>query len=399
MTWSLGSLVDPVDAGEFFASHHESRRLLVRRNRPDYFSSLLTGDDIDRILTTIEMTDDDVSVVNAASEISRSDYLYGDDTINIDRALRLHSDGATIILNSLHRRHGPLGELCAALELEFSAPFQTNVYLTPPTAQGFKPHFDTHDVFVLQVEGSKRWKLYGTPVERALKGHGDDARQDDPGPVSEEFDLRAGDTLYIPRGLVHDAVSTDEPSLHITLGNLSWTWFDFMLQAVEQLAASDRDIRAALPRGFAGGNFDRVAFRAQFADLASRIAENVEPEAVLDVFAERLINRRPPFLRGQMAELAGLERVSADTRAGCRPFLAYRVSEEGDSVHLRFHGNELALPVHAAPALRFALETPEFIIRDLPGELDDAGKVVLVKRLVREGLVRTLGAKKGNGSA
>jgi ribosomal protein L16 Arg81 hydroxylase len=61
----------------------------------------------------------------------------------------------------------------------------------------------------------------------ALKGHGDYARQDNPGPVSEEFELRAGDTLSLPRGLVHEAISTDETSLHVTVGVLSWTWFDF----------------------------------------------------------------------------------------------------------------------------------------------------------------------------
>lgn len=89
------------------------------------------------------------------------------------------------------------------------------------------------------------------PVDLALKGHGDHARQDNPGPVSEEFDLRAGDTLYVPRGLVHEAISTDERSLHVTVGILSWTWFDFLLEAVEKLASSDLHVRAALPSAFA----------------------------------------------------------------------------------------------------------------------------------------------------
>ncbi len=50
------------------------------------------------------------------------------------------------------------------------------------------------------------------------------------------------------------------------------------------------------------------------------------------------------------------------------------------------YGAELRLPEHAAEPARYALETPDFVIEDLPGELDDAGKLVLV----REGKVRIL---------
>lgn len=396
--WSLDTLVDPVGAGDFFNAYFESQKLVVRRNKPDYFTGLLTLDDIDRILTTLEASDEDISVVDAAREIKPADYVYGDDTIKVDQLFRLHESGATIILNHLHKRHPPLAELCAALEIEFSAPFQTNVYLTPASAQGFKPHFDTHDVFVLQIAGSKRWQLYGTPVDLALKGHGDAARQDDPGPVSEEFELRAGDTLYIPRGLVHDAVSTDESSLHITVGVLSWTWFDVLLEAVERLAAEDRDVRAALPRSFAASDFDAEPFREKFADLAGRIAAKVDAGHIREGFAERFIDRRRPFLRGQMEALARAGNLAPDTLVGCRPYLSYLIREDADAVRVRFHRNEIALPAHAASAIRHALETPRFRPRDLPGELDDAGKVVLVRRLLREGLLQPLEGKQANGS-
>ena len=214
--WSLEAVIDPVSTEAFFSTHFESQRLLVRRNRPDYFEELLTVDNVDRILTTAQSTREEVAVVNAANKIKTADYVYGNDRVKVDQLFRLHEAGSTIILNHLHRRHPPLANLCAALELEFSAPFQTNVYLTPARAQGFHPHFDTHDVLVLQLAGSKRWQLYGTPVELALKGHGDHARQDNPGPVSEEFDLRAGDTFYLPRGLVPrgDLDGRDLPACH-----------------------------------------------------------------------------------------------------------------------------------------------------------------------------------------
>jgi len=388
--WSLETLIDPISAEEFFEKYFESQRLLVRRNRPDYFGDLLTLDDIDRILTTQEAKHREVSVVSAAEKIPASKYLYGDNSIRPDQLYKLHEAGATIILNQLQKRHPPLAELCAALELEFSAGFQTNIYVTPPAAQGFHPHFDTHDVLVLQIAGSKRWQLYDTPLPLTMKAHGDYARQDDPGPVSEEFDLRAGDTLYVPRGLVHEAISTDETSVHVTVGIMGWTWFDVLLEAVESLAASDQAVRAALPRSFAGPDYDRESFHKTFAELAGRLA-NVDPEALRDRFAQRFIDRRAPFLRNQMALLGQTGKLDADSIVGCRPYLAYLIDEDDDAVHLRFHRNELSFPLHAAEALRYALETPRFRIGDLPGNLDEPGKLVLVRRLIREGLLQPLG--------
>ena len=388
--WSLETLIDPISADEFFGSYFESQRLLVRRNRPNYFDELLTYDDVDRILTTQQSKRGDVSVKNSQKTISASEYFYGDNSVKTDQIYRLHENGATIILNHLHKRHQPLAELTAALELEFSAGFQTNIYITPPGNQGFNPHFDTHDVFVLQLAGSKRWQLYGTPIELTLTGHDDHARQHEPGPVSEEFDLRAGDTLYIPRGLVHEAISTDETSMHITVGVMSWTWFDFLLEAVESLAASDKQVRAALPRSFARDDCDQESFRKTFADLAGRL-ETVDPEEIRKRFAERFFDRRRPFLRHQMQALSQVDKIDLDSVVGCRPFLAYHIDEDAESVRLRFHRNEIALPAYVAPALRYALETPRFRVRDLPDDLDDAGKLVLVRRLIREGLVQLFG--------
>ena len=61
----------------------------------------------------------------------------------------------------------------------------------------------------------------------------------------------------------------------------------------------------------------------------------------------------------------------------------------GDEATLSFEGRELSLPAFVAADLEFLLEIDEpFRARDLPGSLDDEGRLVLVRRLVREGLLR-----------
>jgi hypothetical protein len=58
-------------------------------------------------------------------------------------------------------------------------------------------------------------------------------------------------------------------------------------------------------------------------------------------------------------------------------------------VLLAFEGKELAFPAHAVEEIRGVLQLDEpFTAADLPGSLDDEGRLVLVRRLVREGLLR-----------
>jgi ribosomal protein L16 Arg81 hydroxylase len=102
-----------------------------------------------------------------------------------------------------------LAALCRAVEQVFSGHFQTNIYLSPPNAQGFGTHFDSHDVFVLQVAGSKLWTLYDTVVELPLRGQAFDKDKHHPEPPSREIVIRAGDLFYCPRGLFHSARSSN----------------------------------------------------------------------------------------------------------------------------------------------------------------------------------------------
>jgi ribosomal protein L16 Arg81 hydroxylase len=371
----------------FFAEYFEAKALPVIRDDAAYFCGLLSLEDVDRFITTRPVAYPDLFLVNAEREIKSSEYTNPGDAIDVVKLYQLHDKGATIVLNQFHRSHVPLTELCAALELEFSAPFQTNIYLTPPHAKGFKPHFDTHDVFVLQLHGSKRWRLYGTPITLPLSGQGSEALQDDPGPSSLEIDLHAGDTLYIPRGLVHDAPSLDEPSLHATVGILSYTWTDLLLEALANTVLGDATFRRALPHELLWTGFDRPSARGTFRNLLARLAETADADAALDAFINELINSRRPRLYGQMAQLQALDKLTLNSLVSLRSGFAYVLIEEPSVIRLRCYGNEISFPQSAMSAVRYAISQRDFQVGDLPDELDDASKLVLVRRLVREGVL------------
>ena len=384
---SLKTLIAPHATEVFFERYYESLPLLVSRGEPNYFGGVLSLDDIDRIVTGRSFHHPGIFLVDAERDVSAEAYTRAGDEIDVVRLFQLHAAGATIVLNQFHASHPPLADLCAGLELEFSGPFQTNVYLTPPRARGFKAHFDTHDVFILQLHGSKHWRLYGTPIVLPLSGQGNEAVQYDPGPPVTEFDLNAGDTLYIPRGLVHDALSRDDTSLHVTVGILTYTWTDLLLESLAATVLSEPAFRRSLPPGFAQPGFDRTAARGAFRTLLERFSSMAGVDSALDAFIDEFISTRRPGMRGQMEQLRALQDLTLETVLARRPYLAYSLHEDQAGIQLRCHGNQITFPRRVSAAVRHALTTPRFRVDDLPGELDSTGKLVLVRRLVREGVL------------
>ena len=223
-------------------------------------------------------------------------------TALVDRVAEEHAAGATIVLQALHLHFHPAAVYCRGLESELGFPVQANAYCTPASAQGFAVHHDTHDVFVLQVSGHKRWRIYRPVVELPLKEQRWPA--DAAGAVGEpvhDITLRAGDTLYIPRGWPHEATAAEADSLHVTVGLHPPTRLDAVKAALAE-CAEDVAFRRALD---AGGELpeelvDRVAARLAAADVARRARQ-------------RFVDTRRPILDGQLSQLRALDHLTLDT--------------------------------------------------------------------------------------
>lgn len=394
---SLETLLSPVSTGFFFDKHYEREPLLVARACPDHFRGVLTLNDVDQAITTLDIRYPDLSLVCADRHIDRAEYADSDGVIDPAQLYRLHADGATIIINHLHTAHPRCADLCAALELEFSAPFQANIYVTPPGAQGFKAHFDTHDIFVLQLHGSKRWRLFDEPIPLPLAAQEEEIKPDGQRVPQRELEVYQGDTLYIPRGLVHDAVSSDETSVHATVGVLAYTWADVMVEALEAAVLGDPAFRRALPRTFAGASPDSAVENEIFKDLMSRFSAMTDARSALQRFVEQFMDARKPRLYGQLRQLQVLRRLDLNSIVTRRPHVAYALREEGGATFIRCYGKEISVPAHAGEAVRYALATPDFTVSELPSSLEDQGKLVLINRLVREGILMMSNQQSGEG--
>jgi ribosomal protein L16 Arg81 hydroxylase len=325
-------------------------------------------------------------VIRNGSELARSSAGWTGDPSTLEALLAEHGEGATLVLQSLHANWPPLGDLCRALAQQFSAAFQVNAYLTPPGSQGLPTHYDTHDVFVLQIAGSKHWRVFGAPLELPLLGQ-PHRRGTDPGELRHEVELRPGDLLYIPRGFSHYAVTGEATSLHLTVGAHVTTWAAVILAAVEARVERDARYRASLPPGFATTTAARQRARDELAELMRQLADEIDPTAAIEDATERALLSQRVTPAGRLLDLESEPRVAGNTRLKRRPEVDCRITTDSDGVLLRFNGKIVRVPDFAADEVTHLVDAGEFTPDELPGIVDEAGRLVLVRRLIREGLL------------
>jgi ribosomal protein L16 Arg81 hydroxylase len=389
----LARAIAPVSVESFFAEYFEKKHLVVRHDDPGYFNALLDVADIDQVLTQTIVPVEDLSMVNNGTAISPEEISQDSGYIDPVLVSQKFAEGGTIILPQLQRRLPKLAAFCRALETVFSCDVQTNIYLTPDNAQGFRTHYDSHDVVVLQTHGSKTWKIYESPLSLPLRSQAFTPNGFVPGEVIDTFTLHAGDMCYVPRGVVHDAIATDEMSLHITTGLLGPRWVDLLVEGLMKLAQQDPAFRASVPPGFANDGFDMAAAAETFGALMQRAAGAMDAHGTLSDFAHEYRGRRLPVVPGQFLQSVTADQIAEGVTLARRDDLIHtlerRVDDTGaEEIVLSVYGNEITFPAHVEAGLRDALGQPSFVVGALKGDLDGPGQAVLARRLVREGVLR-----------
>jgi lysine-specific demethylase/histidyl-hydroxylase NO66 len=383
---ALARCIDPHGADDFFERFWESKPLLVKRDERGGFDDLLSEADVERTVCSGGLRYPAFRLVNAAAKLEPRSYTVDvpwrpsgfTRTADVERVLAEFEAGATIVLQGLHLHWPPLTTFCRDLEASLGHPVQANAYYTPRGSQGLAVHHDTHDVFVLQVAGDKRWLVYEPALELPLRDQRYAPELGAPGaPVLDET-LTGGDTLYLPRGWLHEALTSRTDSLHVTVGVNVITALDAVRAALDECAA-DVDFRRAVP---ADGELAE--------ELLDRLRERLEPEAVARRARRRLVASRRPVRHGQLTQVRALDGLSLETELERRPtVIADLEFDEDGGVRLVFEGKTIALPSQARIDVAYAVASEgRFCAADLPGDLDDAGRLVLVRRLVREGFLR-----------
>ena len=205
--------------------------------------------------------------------------------------------------------------------------------------------------------------------------------------------MNPGDCIYLPRGLMHDAQSLgDEPSLHITVGLITKTWADLLLEAISELAMNEPIFRRSLPAGYADRNFDREAAARYFDEIINTISDKAEMDSAFDLLADNFIRARQPNVSGVIT--ASRTAPRPDDRYRRRRYAPWNVAEDDDGkLVLIGPGGDLDFTPAEGDALERALSGAPFVAADLKCEKPDE----LVQRLWAAGYLEKAVLKDGSG--
>jgi len=151
----------------------------------------------------------------------------------------------------------------------------------------------------MQVWGKKHWILRDAPklapyTEEMLG-------KDEPVPpelISEpimSFDMMPGDILYIPRGFLHEATTSSEPSLHITvtMPTSDYCWgVQLVKHLMQEIHSGDVPpvVRKASQTRLVGPDcpLDDAVVDAHLQDIFKNWSEKVSVDGVLESFETRM---------------------------------------------------------------------------------------------------------------
>ena len=380
-------IIGPIESAVFYDSYWEQQPLHIARDKSAFFADLIDVHDIEVLLSTHEVYFPSIQVVKHGEVIAVSDYTGENRKITPHRLMQHYLDGATVILSQAHKKFPMLGNLCRNVTSAFQMKCQANLYLSPAGCQGFDSHYDTHDVFILQVSGSKTFRFYQSDTELPFIDDTFRPPENGFGPVEDEITLAAGDTLYIPRGIVHDAIAPDsEQSLHITLGLFPYVVRDLLQEVVQVAAEREVEYRRSLPLAVHDSSLSVPSFSLQ--EIQGLLAESLSDETVSEAISrlndetaidgsqkcEQLLSS-PAYSNNSTITIEGSSLLNIERREG---YLKARVI-----------GQVLSFTEPMASAVEALVRQQSLQISSLPG-LDEHQSTALVECLLQADAARLI---------
>jgi Cupin superfamily protein len=384
----LASLLSPTSVQTFLQSCWTRSPFVARSAGQDRFGGLLDLAEFEFLLSAVAAPGW-LSFVSGTVKPPSREQLTRDGTLDVAAVHKAVAGGQSLLLTKVHRLHPATGRLCRQIAADFRGagvvlrkPVRANAYFTPPHAQGFEPHYDDHEVLVLQLHGEKHWRIYGEAVKYPRRPMLDALDADFPKANAQALTLHPGDVLYVPRGFVHEADAKDTPSLHLTLSIQAATWSDVF----ERLVELDDRLGEPLPQGFCAGGVPQAGDKAAIARIAGSIVQGPGANrAMADIFNSTFIEGDLP-LHGHLARMNSAARVEPATRLAVAEGLHASLEWAGDTAVLRLPGAVLRADKQAAFLFQAVCAAKPFRLCDL-AKADVMALVDLAQELVTRGVL------------
>lgn len=385
---SISELIAPISIEHFFNTYWERKHLHLQKST-DTYDGLFSLADIDDFLTKQNLKPEGIKLVRDGKQIANSLWTNTtkllDGTQNIvvvpDLILKHYYDGATIIISFADTMIPALAAINRNIEQELGMRSQANIYITPPNAQGFTLHYDTHDIFLLQLKGPKTWNIYDTGEHLPTSI---EPFKNEPSLI-ERITINTGDFLYMPRGIVHEAYSSETSTIHVNF-SLKPTYGFRLIEALAELAEKeDVFFRKVIPNRFSSDEQRKDYFSAFNEKLMELLAKHPVEELIKKQDAH-FIERQNIDLTGRLLDAIVIEQISALTTISRRTGIKYIIETDAQSTIIRFGKKKIVLPKFVDKEL-FLQDTP-FKINEIKGLLTEENKMALVRTLIQAGYLK-----------
>ncbi|WP_150307064.1 cupin domain-containing protein [Planctomonas psychrotolerans] len=387
-------------ADDFGARYWSVGPLLSRSDElGEDFSDLFSADAVDELVAERAIRTPFVRMANEGTVLTSSRYTASGgfgaeigDQLSSEKVLEEYAAGSTLVLQGLHRTWEPLATFTRQLVADLRHPCQVNAYITPAASRGFDPHYDVHDVFVVQVHGEKHWTIHAPVHQDPLSDqpwtdHRDAVATRALEQPAIDATLRPGDVLYLPRGWIHSATALGDTSIHLTLGVAALTRYE-IVERVLAAAAQEPGLRQSLPLGFDASSPELESI---VGDTVRALQQQLSAPGDLEsTVAQRLDRRLRDSIRPEpvrpLATIDALGAMIASTRVQWRGGLSARVEQDDSGVRIVLGSKTVSLPLECAAALDRIRDGRIERAGEL-ADLDADSSLVVARRLVREGVL------------
>lgn len=352
--FELKKSFSPLQIDTFVSEYWEQRPLILLREIPDYYSSLFSMQDIETIISSRHSDANRIGVFSKSQIYFQLPIdLNSSGSYSINQMYDAYFKGNTISLNNLQYNCKPLSNLCRNLELFFNYSTNISSYLTPKKSQGVIPHYDTHDVFILQIAGAKLWRIYDSFLCLPLEEDRQLVPAEKIGNPTHEVLLAAGDFLYTPRGYVHEASTSECYSLHLTVGIHPFRLADLIYSAIALASRQHVSFRKSLPIGFLNNRDITASLRHELRELLELLSDDTRFEEAVEHLAKQFVTQMVPLLEDHFAQINDIDSINLETVVKKRDGMFCNIFKEEDTVVIQFPGNIVRGPSYIESALYF----------------------------------------------
>ncbi|MGE0703412.1 MAG: cupin domain-containing protein [Vicinamibacterales bacterium] len=389
-------LLAPIGRERFLSAHWTRQGVHLREQGRD-FADIFSWDALSAVLSAPDITAPEIKMSRSESPVPHDrftrDGAHGR-VLDKPAFIELFKDGVSFGITAADSRWAPLGAVRDSLYDALLEEVHTNVYCSPPNTQGFQCHYDLHEVFVMQIEGQKHWRVFWPTTEAPVQGW---RAEDAPEGAEPYIDvvLDKGDVLYVPRGHWHYAVAQDSISLHVTVGvtcRKGATFLDWLSNELHQ----QLEWRRNMPRLAAPASADRFEVPADFGawvdDLKASLIGALSADDMPERFWKATFEGTHPVQAFDFPTMAGLDGVAMDTLVFDRPIGRRHAVTARDEERLTISaaGCELEFEAGDGALIERLFDAESFTFADAsawapPGNGEEVAE--LLKELVRAGLL------------